>query len=115
MTVAGAQQIITDSVLLWTGMSAGPHRFGGVEYLYNGRREIGHIHGDSLLDIPFPRRVRDELIHAGLAQPHHLLTDSGWVSFYISEPDHVRQALELLHRSYELATRQRDKPQSKGE
>lgn len=107
MAVNRAQERITQAVLAWSGMSVADHRYGGVEYLFNGRREIGHIHGDRLVDIPFPTAVRDEVVAAGLAQPHHLLADSGWVSFTIREEKHVDEALALLKRSYDIAARQR--------
>lgn len=107
MAVNGAQERITREVLAWSGMTVADHRFGGVEYLYNGRREIGHIHGDRLVDIPFPKAVRNEIVGAGLAQPHHLLADSGWVSFTIREDKDVDEALALLKRSYDIAARQR--------
>ncbi len=42
-------------------MTAHPHRFGGTEYRL-GKRELGHIHGDYLVDIPFPKKVRDEIM-----------------------------------------------------
>ena len=41
LTVSGAQSKITACLLTWAGVSAAPHRFGGVEYRL-GRREIGH-------------------------------------------------------------------------
>jgi hypothetical protein len=88
-------------------VTAHPHQFGGVEYRL-GKREIGHIHGDALVDIPFPTKVRDELVAAGTAEPHHVLPESGWVSFYIRQPEHVGEAIALLRRSYELALRQRE-------
>ena len=108
MGIHKAQERITAAVQAWEGMTTAPHRFGGVEYLY-GRREIGHIHGDRLVDIPFPTRVRDEIVAAGLAQPHHLLADSGWVSFYLREEADIDRAVELLRRSYELASRQKNR------
>ncbi len=80
--VNGAQARITAAVLEWEGMAVQPHRFGGVEYLL-GRREIGHIHGDYLVDIPFPTKVSDEIVAAGRASPHHIFPESGWVSFYV--------------------------------
>jgi predicted DNA-binding protein (MmcQ/YjbR family) len=95
-------------VRAWTAVSAHPHRFGGTEYRL-GQREIGHIHGDLLVDIPFPTRVRDELVSAGLAEPHHVLPDSGWVSVYLREPADLERAISLLRRSYELA-RQKWRP-----
>ena len=84
------------------------HRFGGVEYVI-GKREIGHIHGDSLVDIPFPKKVRDEIVAAGRAQPHHILPESGWISFYIRQQEDVDKAIALLHESYAIAQRQKSK------
>jgi hypothetical protein len=106
MSIQGANAKITETVLGWPGVTAHPHRFGGTEYRFE-KREIGHIHGDSLVDIPFPTRVRDELVAAGAAEPHHVLPDSGWVSFYLRRPEAVGEAVVLLRRSYELALRQR--------
>ncbi|MEK6569772.1 MAG: luciferase family protein, partial [Bacteroidota bacterium] len=45
-------------------------------------KKLGHIHGDSLLDIPFPMKVRDELVTARRVEPHHVLPKSGWISFH---------------------------------
>ena len=104
--ISGAQERITAAVLEWEGTSLHPHRFGGVEYRI-GTREIGHIHGDHLVDIPFPTKVRDQVVEAGRAEPHHLLPESGWVSFHIREPADVERAIELLHESYALAAKQK--------
>lgn len=106
MAVPGAQHRITKAVLEWQGVAAQPHRFGGTEYVI-GRREIGHIHGDRWLDIPFPRRVRDELLAEKLAEPHHLLPESGWVTFRLRGEADVAAAVALLRRSYDLAVKQR--------
>lgn len=106
MGIGGASERIRDAVLTWAGVTAHPHRFGGVEYRL-GRREIGHVHGDGLVDIPFPSKVRDEVVAAGLAGPHHILPESGWVSFYIREPDDVDKAIGLLRRSFDLAVNQK--------
>jgi hypothetical protein len=108
MSIEKASIRIRQAVLEWPGVSAQPHRFGGVEFNL-GRREIGHIHGDSLIDIPFPKRVRDEIVAAGRAQPHHLLAESGWVSFYLRQAEDVTQAIELLHTSYEIAVNQKSR------
>lgn len=40
-TVSGAQSKITACLLTWAGVSAAPHRFGGVEYRLR-RRGNGH-------------------------------------------------------------------------
>jgi len=106
MAVYLAQKMITESLLLWEGLSTAPHRFGGVEYRL-GTRELGHVHGDHLVDIPFPKKVRDEIISAGLAEPHHILPETGWVSFYLRREEDVQNAIALLRRSYEIALGQK--------
>ena len=108
MSVKGARKQITEAVLQWDGATAQPHRFNGRVFRL-GKREIGHIHGDHLLDIPFPTKVRRELVAAGQAQPHHVLPDSGWVSFYIRETADIEQAVNLLRQSYQLAVKQHQK------
>lgn len=106
MPVRGAGDRIRETVLTWESVTAHPHRFGGLEYRI-GRREIGHVHGDRLVDIPFPTNVRNEIVAGGLAQPHHILPESGWISFYIKELDDVDRAIDLLRRSYDLAMQQK--------
>ena len=99
MGLPGASESIHAAVTQWSGIEARPHQFGGTEYLV-GPREVGHTHGDSVVDIPFPRAVRDELVADGSVAPHHTLPESGWVSFYLSEPGDEERAIALLQRSY---------------
>jgi predicted DNA-binding protein (MmcQ/YjbR family) len=106
MSVRDAQEAITKAVTLWEGVTVQPHRFGGVEYAI-GKREIGHIHGDHLVDIPFPKRVRDEIVAKGRAQPHHILPETGWVSFYLREEVDVKKAIALLEESYKIAQKRK--------
>jgi predicted DNA-binding protein (MmcQ/YjbR family) len=108
MTVRGAQEMITNTVTSWEGVMAEPHRFGGVEYVI-GKREIGHIHGDHLVDIPFPKKVRDEIVQMGRAQAHHILPESGWVSFYLREPEDIERAITLLTESFQIAKKQKNR------
>jgi hypothetical protein len=93
---------IAEQVLSWEGVTEQEHRFGGVEFRL-GKRELGHLHGDRLADLPFPRRVRDELVAAGRARPHHVLPESGWVSRTIAGPDDVDEVVALFRLSYERA------------
>jgi hypothetical protein len=95
-------QQIADAVRSWPGVEAAPHRFGGVEFRV-GRRELGHVHGDRIADLPFPRRVRDELVAEGRARPHHVLPDSGWITVSIRSPEEVGNALGLFRMAYERA------------
>lgn len=105
MAVRGAHERITSAVVAWEGVTTHSHRFGGTEYRL-GRRELGHLHGDHLLDLPFPTRLRHEIVAAGLAEPHHLLVESGWVSFYLHAEGDIERAIALLRRAYDLAQAQ---------
>ena len=110
MAVKDAQARITAAATAWPGVAAHPHRFGGTEYRLGARRELGHVHGDHLVDIPLPKRLRDEVVAAGRAQPHHVLPESGWVSLYLRAEADVQTAIELLQVSYEAALKQRGEP-----
>jgi hypothetical protein len=84
----------------WEGVSVEPHRFGGLEFKV-GRRELGHLHGHRIADLPFPVRVKEELVRAGKAEPHHILPKSGWVSYYIRDATDVPAVIELFRLNYE--------------
>jgi hypothetical protein len=103
--VRGAAKAVSAAVASWPGTRQEPHRFGGIEFLA-GEREIGHLHGDRLLDVPFPRAVHDEIIAATKAEPHHIMPDSGWISFWLSEEGDVETAIAILRRSYDLIATQ---------
>jgi hypothetical protein len=111
-TQPDAAEQITTAVAAWPGVETAPHRFGGVEFRL-GRRELGHLHGSRIADLPFPRRVRDELIADGRAQPHHILPDSGWITFPINAPTDAERAIELFRLSYERAQAAQHSRQSK--
>ncbi len=102
MRTAGEQ--IREAVTSWAGVSVVPHRFGGTEYMY-GKKEMGHVHGDRLADLPLPRRLRDEMIEAGRAQPHHILPETGWVSVWIDRPEDAAGVIELFRIQYERYSR----------
>ncbi len=97
-----SSEMISKAMLEQPGVSAHPHRFGGTEYRL-GTREIGHVHGESFVDIPFPKPVRDEVIANHLAEPHHILPESGWISLYLRQEQDTQTAVQLLNRSLEIA------------
>ena len=101
--MAGFGEIIGREVAGWPGVEERPHRFGGKEYRVNGH-EIGHLHGDRLADLPFPVKVRKELVASGKAREHHVLPQTGWVSYPIRGEEDVAGALELFGRNYARLT-----------
>jgi hypothetical protein len=95
-----AGELIREAVGSWPGVKVAPHRFGGLEYRY-GKKEMGHVHGDRLADLPVPRRLHDQLIADGRASPHHVLPDTGWISVWMAGPDDVPQVIEIFRMQYE--------------
>ncbi len=98
----GIGEQIRREVLSWEGVEEAPHRFGGTEFRL-GKREIGHLHGDRLADLPFPVRIREQLVAEGKAQPHHVLPESGWVSYWMLGLESVPGAIALFRLSYDRA------------
>ena len=90
---------VKQELLSWPGVTSGPHRFGGIEFRVNGR-EMGHMHGSSWADLPFPMTERNELVKTGRAQPHHVIPNSGWVTFYIKSEQDADTLIELFKMQY---------------
>ena len=72
-----------------------PHRFGGVGF-FVGTTEIGHLHGNGLLDLFVGKSFRTDQVGRGRALPHHVFPESGWVSFWLRSPADIAQPLDLF-------------------
>lgn len=75
---------IKKQLLNWPYATAESHRVGGIESRLN-KREMGYMHGDRLVDLPFPMNTRYELVNSDRASPHHVLPRSGCVSYWINK------------------------------
>src|ERR671912_62026 len=93
---------VAGEVLEWQGGTTGDTRRGGLQFSY-GRVELGHLHGSSFADLPFPKKVRNELIAQGLASVHPPLPDSGWVRRKMDGPEDAEAVIELFRMNYERA------------
>src|SRR5579863_1713306 len=90
---------LEEEVSSWPNVSVHPHRFEGREFRF-GKAEIGHVHGDGTVDIPFPRAVRDALLEEGQAEEHRWVPDSGWTTFRVRREADIVHAVELMRISY---------------
>jgi Family of unknown function (DUF5519) len=90
---------LEQEVSSWPEVSIHAHRFGGREFRF-GSAEIGHIHRGGVVDIPFPRSVRDALLTEGLAEEHRWAPNSGWITFQARNEEDFKHALWLLRLSY---------------
>jgi hypothetical protein len=88
-----------DEISAWPNISQRPHRFGGREFRF-GSAEVGHVHAGGIVDIPFPRAIRDVLLAEGLAEEHHWIPDSGWITFHVRSHEDLSHALWLMRLSY---------------
>ena len=98
MAVSIAAQIHKE-VTSWPGVTAEVHR-GGMIFFHVGRREIGHLHGDRLADLPFPVRIREQLVAEGKVDLHYLHPKTGWTTYYIRNESDVAPIVELFRLNY---------------
>ena len=90
---------LEEEVSAWPQISVHAHRFGGREFRF-GSAEVGHVHQGGMVDIPFPRSVRDALLAEGLAEEHRWVPNSGWITFHVRSEEDFKHAVWLLRLSY---------------
>src|SRR5262249_49883525 len=86
-------------VASWPDVVVEGHR-GGILFFRVGRREIGHLHGNRFADLPFPVRIRKELVLSGRAELHYLHPDTGWLTRYIRSDEDIPAIVELFRLNY---------------
>jgi MFS family permease len=91
---------IKHEILSWPGVTSNPYYFGGIEFRIN-KRDMGHIHGDKLADLPFPIEIRKDLIASGKALPHIIYPESMWVSYFIRSEEDAPKIVDLFQMQYE--------------
>ena len=90
---------LKDVVSVWSRISVHPHRFGGTEFRF-GNAEVGHVHTNGIVDIPFTRPIHDLLLSEGLAEEHRWVPNSGWTRFRVHSEEDIDHALWLMRLSY---------------
>jgi hypothetical protein len=98
---------IAAEVESWHGVESGPGRFGSLRFTI-GRRELGHLHGDRIADLPLRPQVAAELIEAGHAREHRFTPEgSGWVTVDLDSDDDADRVIRLMRESYDRAVEKR--------
>jgi hypothetical protein len=94
---------LIDEVTSWPRVTVEEGRFGSTRLML-GRRELGHVHGSSILDLPLPKPLKGELIERGVAIQHRFTRpESGWVTIELDDADAVERSIEILRERYEHA------------
>jgi MFS family permease len=97
---------IKKEILSWPGVTSNPYHYGGIEFRVD-KRDLGHIHGHKLADLPFPIEIRKQLIASGKALPHIIYPESKWVSYIIHNEEDIPKVVDLFRLQY---NRLRNKP-----
>jgi hypothetical protein len=97
-----AAEAVRGEVASWIGVVVREDASGG-DTFFLGRRELGHVQG-SIADVPFPRRMRDTLVAAGLVRPQYFRPKSGWVTMLMRTHVEVAEVIELFRQNYARAT-----------
>ena len=98
-----ASERITAEVTSWPGVTAGIGERGEFGFRV-GRREIGHLHGDRVLHIGFPKAVWHELHDAGRIDYHPVFPGKpGYASRALETDADVEDAIALLRLNYDRA------------
>lgn len=96
-----ADVVITEEVQSWPGITSG-HGSRGEFAFRLGRREIGHIHGDRVLHIGFPKVVWHQLFDAGRIDYHPVFPGKvGWAARRIENDADVQDVIALLRLNYD--------------
>jgi hypothetical protein len=91
----------------WPGVESGPGRFGSLRFTV-GRRELGHLHGEEIADLPLRPETARDLVAAGHARDHRWTPEnSGWVTVELGTDDDADRVIELMRASYERAVEKR--------
>ena len=98
-----ASEQITEAVTAWPGVQAGSGSRGEFAFTI-GRREIGHLHGDRVLHLGFPKAVWHELYEAGRIDYHPVFPGKpGYASRQIETQEDVADVIALLRLNYDRA------------
>jgi hypothetical protein len=90
---------LEDTVSSWPKVSVHPHQFSAREFRFE-KAEVGHVHDGGIVDVPFPRPIRDALLAERLAEEHHWVPNSGWVTFRVRSDKDLQRAIWLMRLSY---------------
>jgi len=111
MQTQSLSEAVRRELLARPGVTEGAHRFDGGAVFHLGRRELGHLHGEHVADIPLPAHIRDALLAQGRLAPEHVVPDSAWVSRRVDHPGDIVEIVELFRISYEHVASLPDEPE----
>jgi hypothetical protein len=99
-----ASEQITKEVTYWPGVTAGRGRHGELGFTV-GRKEIGHLHGDSSAHFFFPKPIWRQLRDQGRIVEHPIFPGrEGPAARRIEGDDDIGDVIALLRLNYDRVT-----------
>jgi hypothetical protein len=111
---------IKHELLSWPGVTLQPHGFGGVDFRV-GTKEIGHLHGKNMVDLPLSPSVAeaalalsgDKLIDTQKEKKkieralpsHDVYPECKWVNYWIKDNNDVDEVMLLFRLQYNEITK----------
>ena len=99
-----SSETIKKVLLSWKGVTAHEHNFASTIFYVNDE-ELGHLHGDAIADLQFPKKISNKLVSEGRVSPHHVISNSGWVSHAIGTSKDIETVIELFRFQYQRLTK----------
>jgi Family of unknown function (DUF5519) len=95
-----SSDVIKKELLSWEGVTAHEHNFASTIFYIDGF-EMGHLHGDAVADLQFPKKISKKLVSDGRVSPHHIVPKSEWVSHEIQNTKDVEKVIDLFRFQYD--------------
>jgi hypothetical protein len=107
-------QRITDEVTSWPGVKAGDGSRGEFGFTL-GRRQLGHLHGDRVAHIGFPKDVWHELYAQGRIDYHPVFPGKpGYASRRIENEEDILDVIAMIRLNYDRAVERHGLPEDAG-
>ena len=110
MKTQTASEQITEEVTSWDDVTAGLGSRGEWSFKL-GRKELGHLHGDRVLHLAFPKAIWHELYEAGRIDYHPVFPGRpGFAARPIEGDDDVDDVIAMIRLNYDRAVEKHGLP-----
>jgi hypothetical protein len=108
-------EAIKREILSWPNVTSQPQSFGGIDFRVGGK-ELGHLHGENMVDLPLrPNVFLNRKLREAAKQsqektqrplpPHDAYPESNWINYWIRGEGDVPKVIELFRLQYDRLTK----------